>query len=151
MYFSNPDVLWTIKNELVKLQNDVAVKVIDHQSKLLDSQARLIEAEVKGQSWLQRNWRPITMITFLFLVVMDSFGLLSFRLSGDAPQCGINVVAIADRAGWLCGWEIWREDFCKAKKLEFGINSSGAAFQEVQNKILEFLSLLYSKNHSQYY
>jgi Holin of 3TMs, for gene-transfer release len=74
----------SLKNELVKLQNDVAVKVIDYQSKLLDSQTRLIEAEAKGQSWLQRNWRPITMITFLFLVVMDSFGLLSFRLSGDA-------------------------------------------------------------------
>jgi hypothetical protein len=28
--------------------------------------------------------RPITMITFLFLVVMDSFGQLSFRLSGNA-------------------------------------------------------------------
>jgi Holin of 3TMs, for gene-transfer release len=75
----------SLKNELVKLQNDVAVKVIDYQSKLLDSQTRLIEAEAKGQSWLQRNWRPITMITFLFLVVMDSFGLLSFRLSGEAP------------------------------------------------------------------
>jgi hypothetical protein len=74
----------SLKNELVKLQNDVAVKVIDYQSKLLDSQTRLIEAEAKGQSWLQRNWRPITMITFLFLVVMDSFGLLFFRLSGEA-------------------------------------------------------------------
>jgi hypothetical protein len=89
----------------VKLQNDVAVKVIDYQSKLLDSQTRLIEAEAKGQSWLQRNWRPITMITFLFLVVMDSFGLLSFRLNGDAPQCGINVAAAADWTGWLCCWE----------------------------------------------
>jgi hypothetical protein len=29
------------------------------------------------------SFLPITMITFLFLVVMDSFGLLSFRLSGD--------------------------------------------------------------------
>jgi hypothetical protein len=90
------------------------------------------------------------MITFLFLVVMDSFGLLYFRLSGEAPQSGINLAAAADWARWLCCWEIRREDFCKAKKIEFGINSSGAAFQEVQNKILEFLSLLHSANHSHY-
>ncbi len=73
-----------LKNELVKLQNNVTVKVIEYQSKLLDSQTRLIEAEAKGQSWLQRNWRPITMLVFLFLVVFDSFGLLKFRLSGEA-------------------------------------------------------------------
>lgn len=74
----------TLKNELVKIQNNMAEKVLDYQGKLLDSQTRLIEAEAKGQSWLQRNWRPITMITFLFLVCMDSFGVLAFRLSGQA-------------------------------------------------------------------
>jgi len=33
---------------------------------------------------MQRNWRPITMLTFLVLVVCDSFGLLKFRLSNEA-------------------------------------------------------------------
>lgn len=74
----------TLKNELVKIQNNMAEKVLAYQGKLLDSQTRLIEAEAKGQSWLQRNWRPITMITFLFLVCMDSFGVLAFRLSSQA-------------------------------------------------------------------
>ena len=74
----------SLKNELVKIQNNMAEKVLEYQGKLLDSQTRLIEAEAKGQSWLQRNWRPITMITFLFLVCMDSFGVLAFRLSNQA-------------------------------------------------------------------
>jgi len=73
-----------LKNELVKIQNSMTMKVLEFQSKLLESQTRLIEAEAKGQSWLQRNWRPITMITFLVLVCMDSFGVLAFRLSGQA-------------------------------------------------------------------
>jgi len=73
-----------LKNELVKLQNNVTVKVLDYQSRLLDSQSKIIEAEAKGQSWLQRNWRPITMITFLLLVCLDSFGVLAFRLSSQA-------------------------------------------------------------------
>jgi len=35
-------------------------------------------------SWLQRIWRPLTMLSFLALVVADSFGLLVFRLSAEA-------------------------------------------------------------------
>ena len=33
---------------------------------------------------MQRNWRPITMLSFLTLVILDSFGLLVFRLSDEA-------------------------------------------------------------------
>ncbi|MBT6122471.1 MAG: hypothetical protein HOH48_03805, partial [Candidatus Puniceispirillum sp.] len=46
--------------------------------------ASLIAAEIGGQSWMQRNWRPITMLSFLTLVILDSFGLLVFRLSDEA-------------------------------------------------------------------
>ena len=35
----------------------------------------VIIAEAQG-SWLQKNWRPITMLTFLILVVLHSFNLL---------------------------------------------------------------------------
>ena len=48
--------------------------------------ARLVAAEAGGQSWLQRNWRLLTMLAFLVLVVADSFGLLAFRLSAEAWQ-----------------------------------------------------------------
>ncbi|MHA1920789.1 MAG: 3TM-type holin, partial [Promethearchaeota archaeon] len=44
----------------------------------------IIIAEAKGQSWIQRNWRPITMLTFLVLIICDCFGLLTFRLSNEA-------------------------------------------------------------------
>ena len=73
-----------LKNELTKIENEFLGKALEYESKLLDSQGRIVEAEAKGQSWLQRNWRPITMLTFLILVVCDSFGWLAFRLSGEA-------------------------------------------------------------------
>jgi len=50
----------------------------------LATAARLVAAKAGGQSWLQRNWRPLTMLCFLFLVMADSFGLLAFRLSAEA-------------------------------------------------------------------
>ena len=55
---------------------------MEYESKLLDAQGRIVEA--KGQSWIQRNWRPITMFTFLVLVVCDSFGFLKSRLKNEA-------------------------------------------------------------------
>ena len=70
--------------ELTKIENKFLGKALEYESKLLNSQSRVVEAEAKGQSWLQRNWRPITMLTFLILVVCDSFGILAFRLSNEA-------------------------------------------------------------------
>jgi len=49
----------------------------------LDAQLSVLVSEMSG-NWLQRSWRPITMLTFLLLVVCDSFGLLAFRLADEA-------------------------------------------------------------------
>lgn len=72
------------KQKLYEAQAEVTGKLLDYERLLLESQAKIITAEAQGSSWLQRNWRPITMITFLILVVCDSFGLLAFRLAEQA-------------------------------------------------------------------
>ena len=73
-----------IKAEMFLLQSEFASKVMAYEQQLLEAKAKVITAEANGQSWLQRTWRPITMLTFLVLVVCDSFGLLAFRLSDQA-------------------------------------------------------------------
>lgn len=85
------DEIHTSDEEKLKLQaqikaveNELLAKVIDYESKLLESKTAIITAEATGQSWMQRNWRPITMLTFLVLVVFDSFGWLPSPLAGDA-------------------------------------------------------------------
>lgn len=55
----------------------------DYEAQLLDSHTKLVQAEATGASALQRNWRPVTMLVFLALVVCDSFGWLANPL---APQ-----------------------------------------------------------------
>jgi len=82
LHTSDADKL-TLQNKLVELQNQVSLKALDYESQLLAAKADIIKAEANGQSWLQRMWRPITMITFLVLVVCDSFGWLKNPL---APQ-----------------------------------------------------------------
>lgn len=85
------DEIHTSDEEKLKLQaqikaveNELLAKVIDYETKLLEGKTAIITAEATGQSWMQRNWRPITMLTFLALVVFDSFGWLPNELADEA-------------------------------------------------------------------
>ena len=69
---------------LAQAETGVVLSVVDYQQEVLASQSRIIVAEAQGKSWLQRSWRPITMLTFLVLVVLDHTGLLAFRLAPEA-------------------------------------------------------------------
>ena len=40
----------------------------DEKNKLLESQTSIVAAEAKGESWLQRNWRPVLMLLCVFIV-----------------------------------------------------------------------------------
>lgn len=73
-----------LKSEMFGMQAQLSVKVMEYEGKVLQAKADIIKAEASGASWMQRNWRPITMLTFLLLVVCDSFGLLAFRLADQA-------------------------------------------------------------------
>lgn len=74
----------TIKNRMFEIQAQAYSQAQEYETKLLDAKASIITAEAKGESWIQKSWRPITMLTFLVLVVCDSFGLLAFRLADQA-------------------------------------------------------------------
>ena len=73
-----------IKAKLFEMQTSMAAKAMDYEARLVEAKTSVITAEAQGASWLQRNWRPITMLTFLVLVVADTFGLTAFRLDPEA-------------------------------------------------------------------
>lgn len=73
-----------IKLKMFEIQMNAAMQAQEYEAALLEAKANIITAEAQGASWLQRSWRPITMLTFLALVVCDSFGLLEFRLAEQA-------------------------------------------------------------------
>lgn len=72
------------KTRMLASQTTLTMKVLDYEAQLMQMQSSIVQAEAQGQSWLQRNWRPITMMSFLVLVIMDSFGFLPFRLASEA-------------------------------------------------------------------
>ncbi len=48
-----------------------------------DAAARIIETEAASTHWLAANWRPLTMIVFVFLIVARWFGFAAPELSEE--------------------------------------------------------------------
>jgi hypothetical protein len=70
-----------IKEALDTIASNVVGQFIELQTKYLEAQSSVIKAEANGSSWIQRNWRPVTMLTFVVLIVLDALGLLPNRLN----------------------------------------------------------------------
>jgi hypothetical protein len=83
------------KNEL-KAALDKALMTADltRFQEQIKAQASIVLGEVKGESWLQRNWRPILMLTVV-AVVANNY-LLSPYLGAIFPQY-VHVLALPDR------------------------------------------------------
>ncbi len=73
-----------VKQKMFELQVQAFTKAEEYETKLLDAKKTIITAEAQSQSVLARNWRPVTMLVFLLLVVLDSFGWLANPLSSEA-------------------------------------------------------------------
>lgn len=72
-----------IKAEMFKIQQDITGKVIDYESKLMENQSKIILAEAGGESWLQRNWRPLMMVWFATLLGLYWFGFTPPNLTQE--------------------------------------------------------------------
>jgi len=61
-------------------------QVLLQQAALQDQQirAQLVLAEIKGESWLQRNWRPILMLSIVGIVINNSIVFPLLRAFGVA-------------------------------------------------------------------
>lgn len=73
-----------LRLEFYKLQFGIFEKTMEYENRLLEAKSNIVVAEAQGGSWLQRSWRPITMLVFLALVVADSFGWLASPLASEA-------------------------------------------------------------------
>lgn len=51
-----------------RLKAGIQSAVLSADAEALQAQAGIVTAEAKGESWLQRNWRPLTMMVFVSIV-----------------------------------------------------------------------------------
>tara|TARA_R110002126_G_scaffold160619_1_gene308300 strand:- start:256 stop:648 length:393 start_codon:yes stop_codon:yes gene_type:complete len=57
-----------------KAEQEVLVQLMQHQQQIETAAASIIQAEAASSHWLAANWRPITMLVFLGLIVARWFG-----------------------------------------------------------------------------
>ena len=72
------------KAKLLDVQAAAMQRVFEYESEMLQAKAKIVHAEASSKHWLTANWRPITMLTFLLLVVGDSLGFLPNDLNKEA-------------------------------------------------------------------
>ena len=46
----------------------------EYEQAVVAEQGKVVRAEATGESWLQRNWRPVTMLAFVALVISYFYG-----------------------------------------------------------------------------
>jgi hypothetical protein len=56
------------------MRRELEKAVLSTFEEVARTQGDVIMAEMRGENWLQRNWRPITAVCFAFIVVF--YGLL---------------------------------------------------------------------------
>lgn len=56
------------KDQAARIKSLLQQKVLDGQAKEIEAAANIIVAEAQGESWLQRNWRPMLMCLFGLIV-----------------------------------------------------------------------------------
>ena len=65
----------------LELQQALQAAVLERTSEIEKAAADVVKTEAQGQSWLQRTWRPITMLVFVALIVARWLGWSAPNLS----------------------------------------------------------------------
>lgn len=57
-----------------KAEQEVLTQLLAHQNQIESAAANIIKTEAASSHWLASNWRPLTMIVFVALIVARWFG-----------------------------------------------------------------------------
>lgn len=58
----------TDKDEANRLKNDIQSELIESSDSAVKARMQIVMAEAQGESWLQRNWRPLLMLVIIAIV-----------------------------------------------------------------------------------
>ncbi|MHC4230116.1 MAG: 3TM-type holin [Planctomycetota bacterium] len=58
-----------MKAVLFTAQAGIVSNVLEYEAKIMGMQRDIVLAEAQGDSWLQKNWRPLLMISIVAIVV----------------------------------------------------------------------------------
>ena len=81
------------KDEANRLKFEIQRQLIENKSSELEAAAKIVLAEAQG-GWLQRNWRPLLMVTFAGLIVAHWFGFTAPNIPESVQNSLLNIVMV---------------------------------------------------------
>lgn len=70
-YITSAEERGQLRKELYEAQAKLSLGVLQYETSLAEAQRDVVVAEAQGQSWIQRNWRPITMLVFVSIIAWN--------------------------------------------------------------------------------
>ena len=86
----------------IELQQALQAAVLERTSEIERAAAEVVKAEAQGQSWLQRTWRPVTMLVFVGLIVARWLGWSAPNL-GEAEVLKLWDIVEIGLGGYVIG------------------------------------------------
>ena len=86
----------------LELQQALQAAVLERTSEIERAAAEVVKAEAQGQNWLQRTWRPITMLVFVALIVARWLGWSAPNL-GEAEALKLWDIVEIGLGGYVIG------------------------------------------------
>jgi hypothetical protein len=65
-----------LRNELARIQESAMSKMMELEKTAMEAQSKVQVAEANSSYWLTANWRPLTSVTIVVLIVLGSFGFV---------------------------------------------------------------------------
>lgn len=72
------------------------------ETSLIQGRAQVVTAEAQGDSWLQRSWRPITMLSFVLLVAVHWLGITPDTLADSHVEMVMDIIQLG-LGGYVIG------------------------------------------------
>lgn len=82
------------KDQAEKLKADITTQAMGMADAELKGAVQIITAEATGESWLQRNWRPILMLWFAGLVGAHWLGFTPENMDSTVVNSLLDIVQV---------------------------------------------------------
>ena len=79
----------------LEFENKIRLALLDHETDLVNASRDVVVAEAQGESWIQRSWRPILMLTF-GAIIANNYILIPWLLA-----FGVTTVAVLEMPAGL--------------------------------------------------
>ncbi len=115
------------KEKALELQTEIEKEILKFEENLekTEETSEKVVSEGTEESWLTRNWRPITMLVFVILIVLDWFGFSSSSLPVELKEKIYSLMEIS-MGGYVAGRSL--EKITKSFKSYLETRSRGSLY-----------------------